>query len=332
MKREEMKLRIKRLENQLSSQSWKTLSDNTVFAVIHSAITTTIKNAQHVLQALGRLLLPCRRLNSLSNMNAVNILTIVLTILFAIPSCSIIDDIIPGIKSTKRINKIIRYYKKNSKYSVIEEDSTIVNLSYIDNRLSQIHTVDYSPSDINGVTEYKPKISFSNFDYKEDSVIITTTDEWGKSSVRCLLNENNYISSVIYNNDNNFFANIYCNYSSNGYLQSITYNSGMQLHYGYDENWNLMEAEIYFSSYTDIPNISEIYVFDSSLSRGRNLDFGLWGKASAYLPKEAEDKAFRGHFFLFDYELDKEGYVKIITIERRTASGTSYTFYEYFYE
>jgi hypothetical protein len=108
MNREEMKLRIKELENQLSSQSSKTPSDNNVFVVIHSFIAIIIKNAQYVLQALRRLLLPCRRLNSyinLSNMNGFNILTIVLTILFTIPSCNIIEDIISDTKSTDNKTK-----------------------------------------------------------------------------------------------------------------------------------------------------------------------------------------------------------------------------------
>jgi hypothetical protein len=318
MNREEMKLRIKGMENQLSSQSWKTPPDNNVFVVIHSAIDTTIKNVQHVLQAPGCLLLPCRRLNSLSNMTGFNILTIVLTILFAIPSCNIIEDIISDTKSTKRIKKI-------------KFNGVIINYSYTENRLSPTHIIIFDKSN--------PLISDVElgFEYKEDSVIRTTT-ELGivyRDAYPCLLNKNGYISRIDYT-----YRNYSYNYSQNGYLQSIVCDWGYpqdRSNYQYDENWNLIESDQYLFSYTytDIPNLSGIYVF-SMLVNGRsamqdwdNFRLGLLGKAPAYLPKEGD---MGGDSFLFDYELDKEGYVKRMTIEWKHPTETSYTFYEYFYE
>jgi hypothetical protein len=333
MNRKEMKLRIRGMENQLSSQSWKTPSDNNVFLVIHSAIDSTIKNAQHVLQALRRLLLPCRRLNSLSNMNAFNILMIVLTILFAIPSCNIIEDIISDTKSTKRISKIKIYRKHN------EKDSTIMNFSYTDNRLSQIHSTYYYWDD--GLIADEPVIVLTDFAYKEDSVIITKTNRYYKDDVsinKYLLNKNNYI---------NYYSDPYLdydysykyNYSQNGYLQSMDfyghYSTGNYhtFFFRYDKNWNLIETfEYLFSSYTDIPNLSGIYVFTINRQSWYgifNFAFGLYGKAPAYLPKEGQNKYNGDASLLFDYELDKEGYVKKMIIE---ASSKPYIFYEYFYE
>lgn len=244
------------------------------------------------------------------------------------------DNVIDSNNATKRV---VSYTKIDERYNSIKSAYTI---SYDDNgKVSKI--VDYHGDAYGDSDKY-------DFSFSGNEAVATAESKFEEftdiDNIKFSLNENGYFTSAIWT----FIEKSDTFYEESTYNYEFTYNSDNQViktkynddveedveEYVYKNGVMVSSGVAEIITYTDIPNIGNLFVAFTSDYR-TTLDMwrfaGLLGKASKFLPKTASwDEGTE----TYDYELDKEGYVKTVKVtfhDARDGKEWPYT-YKYAYE
>ena len=189
--------------------------------------------------------------------------------------------------------------------------------------------------------EYCGDIKYEYDGNKISRIISSIYDEYntyeiGEKEITVWDTEKNEISSTYTLNDNGYIQSstlgIKYNYYSDGYLKSLE--SGNEIYvYSYDKEWNLIKtSDIPNILYTDkIQNKGNLFIWDGLAGSGRpDIDIlasvGFFGKTPKYLLQRFDYGDNDSD--LYEYELDKDGYVEQTRI---TIDNQSFV-YKYTYE
>lgn len=104
--------------------------------------------------------------------------------------------------------------------------------------------------------------------------------------------------------------------------------------YVYENGVMISSGEADKFTYTKIPNIGNLFIgttTEDDYFIGHIRYTGLLGNAPKYLPK-TDSWTWNNVTEIFDYELDKDGYIKVLKETIVRESGSYSTIYKYFYE
>lgn len=241
---------------------------------------------------------------------------------FNFVSCSDDDENDGGIigNSVKRLTRIEVY---DADDQTNHELSCTINYEYNGNKLSRITTSSDEPS-LNEMYEINGKEIIVHDTYN-NRILGTYT-----------LNNNGFIQSSTWDTKYSYY--------SDGYLKSIesvgNFEEIENYTYNYDKEWNLIRT-------SDIPNIlypdkilnkGNLFVWDGLAGSGRpHIDIlasaGFLGKTPQYLVQKFDYNDNEPD--LYEYELDKAGYVnqvKITFVMGDSEEYNQYAIYKYTYE
>ena len=235
-----------------------------------------------------------------------------------------------------------------------DDDNNIIDPENVTKRVATCtkkhpyYTIDYAINYDNGkvskiVCLYGEYYAY-DFSFSGNEAVATSEEKYGSytdiNNIKFSLNENGYCTSAIQTiieKSDTFYeesaSNYEFTYNSDNQVIKAKFDDDDEEEYVYKNGVMVSSGVAEIITYTDIPNIGNLFVAFTTNYR-TTLDIwrfaGLLGKASKFLPKTA---SWYEGTETYDYELDEDGYVKTVKVTFRDTKGSERSYsYKYTYE